>query len=60
MIDLRSDTVTIPSKSMKEFMLNAPLGDDVYMEDPSINSLEEYAADLFGKENILSLLSLIK
>ncbi len=53
MIDLRSDTVTLPSKEMKQFILDAPLGDDVYMEDPSINSLEEYVADLFGKENAL-------
>ena len=53
MIDLRSDTVTLPSKEMKQFILDAPLGDDVYMEDPSINALEEYAADLFGKENAL-------
>ena len=41
MIDLRSDTVTLPSQSMKDFMLNAPLGDDVYGEDPSINLLEK-------------------
>ena len=50
MIDLRSDTVTMPSKGMKEFMFNAPLGDDVYGDDPSINLLEEKASDLFGKE----------
>jgi threonine aldolase len=49
-IDLRSDTVTKPSKEMKEFMFNAPVGDDVFEEDPTINELESYAAKLFGKE----------
>ena len=50
MIDLRSDTVTLPSDEMKQFMFNAPLGDDVYGDDPSINSLEEKSSDIFGKE----------
>ena len=45
MIDLRSDTVTLPSDEMKQFMFNAPLGDDVYGDDPSINSLEEKSSD---------------
>lgn len=49
-IDLRSDTVTQPTLEMKEVMLNAPLGDDVFGDDPSINELEAYAADLFGME----------
>jgi threonine aldolase len=49
-VDLRSDTVTKPSKEMKEFMFNAPVGDDVFEEDPTINELEAYAAKLFGKE----------
>ena len=53
MIDLRSDTVTLPSKAMKDFMFQAPLGDDVYGEDPSINLLEEKAAKIFGKEKAL-------
>ena len=53
MIDLRSDTVTMPSKEMKEFMFNAPLGDDVYGDDPTINLLEEKASELFGKESAL-------
>ena len=48
-IDLRSDTVTQPSQGMKEAMHTAPLGDDVFGEDPSINALETYAAELFGK-----------
>ena len=53
MIDLRSDTVTIPSEKMKEFILKAPLGDDVYGEDPSINALQEMGADIFKKEAAL-------
>ncbi len=50
MIDLRSDTVTKPSKGMLEAMFSAPLGDDVYGEDPSINALEQKVADIFGFE----------
>ena len=53
MIDLRSDTVTLPTKEMKEFMFYAPLGDDVFGEDPSINALQEKASILFGKEAAL-------
>jgi len=53
MIDLRSDTVTLPSKGMKEYMFNAPLGDDVFGEDPSINALEKKASLLFDKERAL-------
>ena len=49
-VDLRSDTFTLPTREMKEAMMNAPLGDDVFVEDPTINKLEEYAANLFGKE----------
>jgi len=48
--DLRSDTVTQPTKAMREAMVNAPVGDDVMGEDPSINELERYAAKLFGKQ----------
>lgn len=50
-IDLRSDTVTKPSQAMKDAMLNAPLGDDVFGDDPSVNELEEIAANLFGMES---------
>lgn len=50
MIDLRSDTVTKPSQAMREAMAQAPVGDDVYGEDTTINSLEERVANLFGKE----------
>lgn len=49
-IDLRSDTVTKPSKGMLEAMMNAQVGDDVFKEDPSVNQLEERTAKLFGKE----------
>lgn len=50
MIDLRSDTVTQPSEEMREAMFHAPVGDDVYGDDPTVNSLEERVASLFGKE----------
>lgn len=53
MIDLRSDTITLPSTDMKTCMLKAPIGDDVFNEDPSINALEKMAADLFGMEAAL-------
>ena len=53
MIDLRSDTVTQPGRAMREAMAVAPLGDDVYGEDPSINRLEAFAAELLGKEAAL-------
>lgn len=52
-IDLRSDTVTQPTPAMREAMFHAPLGDDVFAEDPTVNALQEYAADLFGKEAAL-------
>jgi threonine aldolase len=50
MIDFRSDTLTKPTKAMLTAMYDAPLGDDVFGEDPSINALENYAASLFGME----------
>jgi threonine aldolase len=49
-VDLRSDTVTTPSIAMREVMAQAPVGDDVYGEDVTVNSLEERVAALFGKE----------
>ena len=49
-IDLRSDTVTRPSQAMREAMASAPVGDDVYGDDPTVNSLEERVAAMFGKE----------
>ena len=68
MIDLRSDTVTLPSSGMRKAMADAALGDDVYGEDPTVNALEAFAADLLGVEaaifapsgtqsNLLALLS---
>ena len=52
-IDLRSDTVTRPSAEMRAAMAQAPVGDDVYSDDPTVNSLEERVAALFGKEAAL-------
>jgi threonine aldolase len=52
-IDLRSDTVTKPTKAMLEAMFCAAVGDDVFNEDPTVLALEEKAAKLFGKENAL-------
>ncbi|RXK58033.1 aminotransferase class I/II-fold pyridoxal phosphate-dependent enzyme [Lacibacter luteus] len=49
-IDLRSDTVTKPTKPMLEAMWQAPVGDDVFGEDPTVNKLEETAANMFGME----------
>jgi len=50
MIDYRSDTFTRPCKSMLEYMCSAPVGDDVFGEDPTINKLEAIMATSFGKE----------
>ena len=53
-IDLRSDTVTRPSKGMLDAMMTAKLGDDVYAEDPSVNSLEARSCNaMFGKPKAL-------
>lgn len=52
-IDLRSDTVSQPTKKMREAMANAVVGDDVFGEDPTINQLEERCAKLFQKESAL-------
>uniref|UniRef100_A0A7C4XA63 Low-specificity L-threonine aldolase n=1 Tax=candidate division WOR-3 bacterium TaxID=2052148 RepID=A0A7C4XA63_UNCW3 len=49
-IDLRSDTVTLPTKRMREAIFNAELGDDVFGEDPTVNKLEKLAAEIVGKE----------
>lgn len=57
MIDLRSDTVTKPDDIMRDLMKNAEVGDDVYGEDPTVNELEEFAAELFGKEAALFVTS---
>ena len=50
MIDLRSDTVTLPTPAMREAMARAELGDDVYGEDPTVNRLERMAAEIVGME----------
>ena len=55
MIDLRSDTVTRPSGEMRLAMSRADVGDDVYGDDPSVNLLEQEAAELSGKEAALFL-----
>uniref|UniRef100_A0A832G6K0 Low specificity L-threonine aldolase n=1 Tax=Ignavibacterium album TaxID=591197 RepID=A0A832G6K0_9BACT len=57
MIDLRSDTVTRPSQEMRRAMYEAEVGDDVFKEDPTVNKLEEYAAELLGKEAALFVTS---
>ncbi|WP_339696997.1 GntG family PLP-dependent aldolase [uncultured Marixanthomonas sp.] len=52
-IDLRSDTVTKPTKEMLQAIMEAEVGDDVYKEDPTVNKLENYVADLFGMDEAL-------
>src|SRR5262249_48086281 len=52
-IDLRSDTVTKPTPEMREAMARAEVGDDVYLEDPTVNRLQELAAATLGKEAAL-------
>ncbi len=54
-IDFRSDTVTLPSAAMRDAMMSAPMGDDVYGDDPAANDLQEFAADLLGHECSLFL-----
>ena len=53
MIDLRSDTLTLPSVEMKEKMLSVKLGDDVFGEDPTVNLLEQNTASMFGMESAI-------
>lgn len=57
MIDLRSDTVTHPTLKMREAMMTAPVGDDVYGDDPTVNQLEALAAKVTGKEAALFVCS---
>src|SRR3954452_25149895 len=52
-VDLRSDTVTTPTPEMRIAMARAPVGDDMYREDPTVNRLEELAAEMLGKEAAL-------
>jgi threonine aldolase len=56
-IDLRSDTVTLPSPAMREAMYKAEVGDDVYSEDPTVNRLQEMSAEAVGKEAALFVAS---
>ena len=53
MIDLRSDTFTLPSEEMREHIAGAEVGDDYYGEDKSVNRLEDYCKELFGKEDAI-------
>jgi len=53
MIELRSDTFTLPTEGMRDAMFSAPLGDDVFGEDPTVNHLQKKVAELFGMENAL-------
>jgi len=57
LIDLRSDTVTKPSPEMRRAMAEAEVGDDVFGDDPTVNALEERAAELLGKEAALFVAS---
>ena len=52
-IDLRSDTVTKPTEEMRDAIRNAEVGDDVYADDPTVKRLEEYSADIMGKQAAL-------
>ena len=49
-VDLRSDTVTVPTKKMLESMMDSKVGDDVYGEDPTVNLLQAKVASMFGKD----------
>src|SRR5258708_23052880 len=53
MVDLRSDTVTRPTPAMRQAMLEAELGDDVFGDDPTVNRLQDRAAQMFGFEAAL-------
>lgn len=58
MIDFRSDTVTQPDQKMRNAMANAPVGDDVYGDDPTVNELEQWAAERHGlRQQYLLLLA---
>ena len=53
LIDLRSDTVTKPTPGMRKAMMDAEVGDDVFGSDPTVNALQDKAAELFGMEAAL-------
>ncbi len=52
-VDVRTDTLTMPSPDMRRAMANAELGDDVFGEDPTVNRLQDVVAEMFGKEAAL-------
>ena len=54
-VDLRSDTVTQPTAAMRAAMMSAPLGDDVFGDDPTVNALQARIAAMLGKEDALFL-----
>jgi threonine aldolase len=56
-IDLRSDTITTPTSAMREFMMHAEVGDDVFGEDPTVNDLQNMIAEMLGKEAALFVTS---
>jgi threonine aldolase len=53
MVDFRSDTVTKPSAAMLDVMMHAKVGDDVFGDDPTVNALQQKAAEMFGMEAAL-------
>ena len=53
MIDLRSDTVTLPTSEMRRAMASAPVGDDLFGEDPTVNRLQEMPSEIFEREEAL-------
>lgn len=57
MIDLRSDTVTLPDKRMRKIISSAEVGDDAYGEDKSVNLLQDYCKELFHVEDALFVTS---
>ncbi|MEW5784567.1 MAG: low-specificity L-threonine aldolase [Bacillota bacterium] len=57
MIDLRSDTITMPTEAMRKAMAEAVVGDDIYGEDPTVNRLQEMVAEMLGKEDALLVTS---
>ena len=57
MIDLRSDTLTKPTSAMRDFMIKAEVGDDVFGEDPTTNQLQHMMAEMLGKEAALFVAS---
>src|SRR5258708_15987625 len=55
MVDMGSDSVTKPSREMRKYRADAEVGDDVYLEDPTLNRLQDRAGEIFGREAALFL-----